>query len=210
MTRILIVDDHAVVREGLKQFLAETRDLRIAGEAASIQEALTLVRQRDWDLVLLDIALPDEHGLEGLRRIKQEKPGLPVLLFSNFTEDEYALSSLQAGAAGFLSKDSSPEQLRAAIRIAIDGGRYVGPGLAERLLSTTVPQSRSLSHERLSSREMEILLRIGKGQSLSEIGQCLHLSVKAISSYRSRILQKMELRTNAELARYVVKHRLDQ
>lgn len=210
MTRILIVDDHAVVREGLKQFLAETRDLRIAGEAASIQEALTLVRQRDWDLVLLDIALPDEHGLEGLRRIKQEKPGLPVLLFSNFTEDEYALSSLQAGAAGFLSKDSSPEQLRAAIRIAIDGGRYVGPGLAERLLSTTVPQSRSLSHERLSSREMEILLHIGKGQSLSEIGQCLHLSVKAISSYRSRILQKMELRTNAELARYVVKHRLDQ
>lgn len=210
MTRILIVDDHAVVREGLKQFLAETRDLRIAGEAASIQEALTLVRQRDWDLVLLDIALPDEHGLEGLRRIKQEKPGLPVLLFSNFTEDEYALSSLQAGAAGFLSKDSSPEQLRAAIRIAIDGGRYVGPGLAERLLSTTMPQCRSLSHERLSSREMEILLRIGKGQSLSEIGQGLHLSVKAISSYRSRILQKMELRTNAELARYVVKHRLDQ
>jgi DNA-binding NarL/FixJ family response regulator len=210
MARILIVDDHAVVREGLKRFLDETTDLRIAGEAESMREALSMVRNHDWDLVLLDIVLPDQSGLEGLKRIKREKPGLPVLVFSNFTEDEFALASLKAGAAGFLSKDSTPEQLRAAIRTVVKGGRYVGPVLAEQLLSGAAGEPKQLPHERLSARELDILLRISKGQSLTEIGKVLHRSVKTISTYRSRILQKMGMETNAELTRYVVQHKLDQ
>lgn len=210
MIRILIVDDHAVVREGLKRFLDETTDLRIAGEASSMREALVMVRQQEWDLVLLDIVLPDQSGLEGLKRIKREQPNLPVLVFSNFTEDEFALASLKAGAAGFLSKDSSPEQLRAAIRTVVGGGRYVGPVLAEQLLSGAATEPKKLPHERLSAREMDILLRISRGQSLTEIGKVLHRSVKTISTYRSRILQKMGIETNAELTRYVVQHKLDQ
>ncbi len=210
MIRILIVDDHAVVREGLKRFLDETTDLRIAGEASSMREALAMVRQQEWDLVLLDIVLPDQSGLEGLKRIKREQPNLPVLVFSNFTEDEFALASLKAGAAGFLSKDSSPEQLRAAIRTVVGGGRYVGPVLAEQLLSGAATEPKKLPHERLSAREMDILLRISRGQSLTEIGKVLHRSVKTISTYRSRILQKMGIETNAELTRYVVQHKLDQ
>lgn len=210
MARILIVDDHAVVREGLKRFLDETTDLRIAGEAESMREALAMVRGHNWDLVLLDIVLPDQSGLEGLKRIKREKPGLPVLVFSNFTEDEFALASLKAGAAGFLSKDSTPEQLRAAIRTVVKGGRYVGPVLAEQLLSGAAGESKPLPHERLSGRELDILLRISKGQSLTEIGKVLHRSVKTISTYRSRILQKMGMETNAELTRYVVQYKLDQ
>ncbi len=211
MKRILIVDDHAVVREGLKRFLDETPDLRIAGEAGSMGEALAMVRDQDWDLVLLDIVLPDQNGLEGVKRIKRVKPDLPVLVFSNFTENEFALTSLEAGASGFVGKDSSPEQLRTAIRTAISGRRYVGPVLAERLLTGVAPQQpRRLPHEQLSAREMEILLRISKGQSLTDIGKQLHLSVKTISTYRSRILQKMGMETNAELTRYVVLHKLDQ
>lgn len=209
MGDILIIDDHAVVREGLKRFLAETPDLRITGEAATMGQGMALLREQHWQLVLLDIALPDLDGLEGLKRIKREQPDLPVLVFSYFTEDEFALACLQAGAAGFLSKDSAPEQLRAAIRTAMGGGRYVGPALAEKLLAGAAPQPRSLPHERLSGREMEILLRITKGESLTDIGRDLHLSVKTISSYRARILDKLGVETNAELTRYVVKHRLD-
>ena len=208
MIRILIVDDHGVVREGVKRFLAETPDLRIAGEAANSREALAQVRSADWDLVLLDIAMPDEHGLETLKRIKREKKNLPVLIFSNFTEHEFALSSLRAGAAGYLTKDSSPEQLREAIRRVIQGGRYVGPALAEQLLAGSVPGGGGLAHQRLTSREMEVMLRIARGESLTAIGQELHLSVKTISTYRTRLLEKMSLATNADLTRYVIQHGL--
>lgn len=208
MTRILIVDDHAVVREGVKRFLDETPDLRIAGEAANSREAMAQVRGGDWDLVLLDIAMPDEHGLDTLKRIKREKKSLPVLIFSNFTEHEFALSSLRAGAAGYLSKDSSPEQLREAIRRAIRGERYVGPALAEQLLAGSVPEGAGLAHQRLSARELEVMLRIARGESLTAIGQELNLSVKTISTYRTRVLEKMDLATNADLTRYVVQHGL--
>lgn len=210
MVRILIVDDHVVVREGLKQFLAETPDMTIAGEASCAREALAMVKSGQWDLVLLDIAMPDQNGLAALKRIKREKPGLPVLIFSNFSEDEYALSSLRAGAAGYLSKDSTPEQLREAIRRLVQGGRYVGPGLAEKLLSDSVPNQEQAAHERLSRREYDILIRIAGGRSLTQIGEDLHLSVKTIGTYRKRILEKMAMGSNAELTRYVVKHRLDE
>jgi two-component system invasion response regulator UvrY len=211
MLRILIVDDHAVVRQGIKQFLAETPDLTIAGEARSGEEAFAKVHAEEWDLVLLDISIPDKNGLEVLREIKQESPDLPILIFSMFSEDEYALSSLEAGASGYLSKESAPGQIIEAIRRVAQGGRYVSPGLGEKLLSYTFPQTnRELRHQLLSKREFEILLWISRGEPLTRIGERLHLSVKTVSTYRARIMEKMGMRTNADLTRYVVTHRLDQ
>lgn len=210
MTRILIADDHAVVRQGVKQFLADTPDLAIAGEAATGREVLALVREQDWDLVLLDLNLPDLSGLEVLKRIKQDKPALPVLIFSMFSEDEHAITALNAGASGYVPKESPPEQILTAIRRATEGGRYVSPALAEKLLAGNLPAREAAPHERLSPRESEILLLLSRGVSLTRIGEQLHLSVKTVSTYRARVLEKLGLESNAELARYVVRHKLDQ
>lgn len=211
MLKILIVDDHAVVREGLKQFLGETSDLAIAGEARNGEEAFAKVRAAEWDLVLLDISMPDKNGLEVLRGIKREKPNLPILIFSMFAEDEYALPALEAGASGYLSKESAPDQIIDAIRRVAQGGRYVSPSLGEKLLSHTLPHGgRELRHQLLSKREFEILLWISRGEPLTRIGERLNLSVKTVSTYRARILEKMDVRTNADLTRYVVQHHLDQ
>ena len=193
-----------VVREGLKSFLADTPDLRIVGEASSAEEALKQVCEGEWDLVMLDISMPDQNGMTTLQQIKREKPKLPVLIFSMLSEDEYALATLKAGASGFVSKDSTPEQLRQAIRRAVRGGKYVGPDLAERLLS----EPTKLPHERLTARELEIMLRIAHGETLTQIGRELHLSVKTISTHRAHILEKMGLATNADLTRYVLTYRL--
>lgn len=208
MIRILIADDHAVVRGGVKQFLADTPDLTIAGEAASGQQTLEKVRECPWDLVLLDIALPDINGLEVLRRIKREKPDLPVLIFSMFSEDEYAVTALDAGASGYLAKDSPPDQILEAMRRVTRGGRYVSPSLAEKLLSGAIPTAKRLPHERLSRREYDVLLLVSQGLSLTHIGERLHLSVKTVSTYRTRLLDKLELKSNADLTRYVVDHKL--
>lgn len=208
--RILIADDHAVVREGLKQFLAETPGFEIGGEAGNAREALAKVREGRWDLVLLDISMPDKSGIDVLKEIKLESPHLPVLVFSMFSEDEYALSTLQWGASGFVTKGSAPEQLIEAIRRVVQGGKYVSSTLAEKLLAQTLPQRAPLAHELLSKREFEILLCISKGLPLTRIGEGLHLSVKTVSTYRSRILEKLGFSTNAELTRYVIEHRLDQ
>lgn len=209
MVRILIADDHAVVRGGLRQFLAETPDLKISGEAASGREALTLVRREAWDLVLLDITLPDVNGLEVLKRIKREKPELPVIVFSMFSEDEYASTALDAGASGYLAKESPPEEILEAIRRVTKGGRYVSPALAEKLLSGTLGPARRARHDKLSAREREVLLMLSRGTPLTEIGSRLHLSVKTVSTYRARILEKLDLKTNADLTRYVIEHKLD-
>ena len=206
----MIADDHAVVREGLKQFLAETPGFEIGGEAGNGREALAKVREGRWDLVLLDISMPDKSGIDVLKEIKLESPNLPVLVFSMFSEDEYALSTLQWGASGFLTKGSAPEQLIEAIRRVVQGGKYVSSTLAEKLLAQTLPQRAPLAHELLSKREFEILLCISKGLPLTRIGESLHLSVKTVSTYRSRILEKLGFSTNAELTRYVIEHRLDQ
>lgn len=210
VVRILIVDDHMVVREGLKNFLADTPDLRIAGEAPNAREALSRIKAEEWDLVLLDISMPDQNGLTTLQQIRQEKPDLPVLIFSMLSEEEHAFSCLEAGACGFVSKDSTPEQLREAIRRSVRGGKYVGPGLAEQLLAQQLPQRNKLPHECLTPRELDIMLRIARGETLTEIGHQLHLSVKTISTHRAHILQKMHLHTNADLTRYLVSHRLPQ
>jgi two-component system invasion response regulator UvrY len=206
--RILIVDDHMVVREGLRGFLADTPDLWITGEASTAREALSQIRVGEWDLVLLDISMPDQNGLITLKQIKRLRPDLPVLIFSMLSEKEHAIRSLEAGASGFVTKDSTPEQIREAIRRAVRGGRYVSPELAERLLTQTLPQRSKLPHERLTARELEMMLRIARGQALTQIGRELHLSVKTISTHRARVLQKMELATNADLTRYVISHGL--
>lgn len=209
MKRILIVDDHAVVRFGLRQFLADTEDLEITAEAASGAEALALVHKGEWDLVLLDMALPDLNGLEVLKRIKRVRPEMPVLIFSMFSEAEFAIPAIDAGASGYLNKDSPPHQMLTAIRTVVDGARYVSPTLAEKLLSGLASAGPRPPHEALSKREMEVLLLLSKGVSLTKIGETLFVSVKTVSTYRSRILEKLGVQSNAELTRYVMEHKLD-
>jgi two-component system invasion response regulator UvrY len=208
MKRILIVDDHAVVRGGLRQFLANTGDLEIAAEAETGADALALIPGGDWDLVLLDMSLPDINGLEVLKRIKRMCPNLPVLIFSMFSEAEFAIPALDAGASGYLNKDSPPYQILAAIRTIVDGARYVSPSLAEQLLSGVTSNSPKAPHETLSRREMEVLLLLSEGVTLTRIGDTIHVSVKTVSTYRARILQKLDLQSNAELTRYVLQHKL--
>lgn len=210
MTRILIVDDHAVVRSGLRQFLANTHGCQIAGEARTGADALAQIGTETWDLVLLDIGLPDINGIEVLRRIRHLRPELPVLIFSMYAEDEYALAAIQAGAAGYLPKDSTPEEILEAIRRAAAGGKYVSPHLAEILLAGTLPDGPRLPHELLSPRETDVMRRLSRGESLTLIADCLHLSPKTITTYRARILEKLGIHSNAELARYVVEHKLDR
>jgi two-component system, NarL family, invasion response regulator UvrY len=210
MLRIVIVDDHAVVRSGLRQFLATTEGFEVAAEAATGSEVLELVSSIDADVVLLDITLPDINGLEVLKRIKRIRSGLPVLIFSMFAEDEFALPALHAGASGYLNKDSPPAQILTAIRTVVGGGRYVSPALAERLIDGTIGAARRLPHETLSPREMAVLLLLSQGISLTRIGEQLNLSVKTISTYRSRILDKLDVQSNAEITRYVLQHNLGE
>jgi DNA-binding NarL/FixJ family response regulator len=208
MVRVVIVDDHAVVRSGLRQFLAANDDFEVTAEAATGGELLTLIGSTEADVVLLDITLPDVNGLEVLKRIKRVRPGLPVLIFSMFVEDEFALPALHAGAAGYLNKDSPPAQILTAIRTVVGGGRYISPTLAERLIDGTINGARRLPHESLSPREMSVMLLLSKGVPLTRIGEELHLSVKTISTYRARILDKLDMQSNAEITRYVLQHKL--
>ena len=209
MLRILIVDDHAVVRGGLRQFLANAVDCRIAGEAGSGQEALALVKAEAWDLLLLDIGLSDISGLEVLKRVKHDKPALPVLIFSMFAEDEYAIPALEAGANGYLPKDSAPDEILEAIRRASRGERYLSPRLAEKLLDGTVKKGRMRPHDLLSEREFSVMRLLSRGMALTAIAESLYLSPKTVSTYRARILEKLNLENNAELTRYVIEHKLD-
>ena len=209
MIKILIADDHSVVRGGLRQFLSNASDCKIAAEAGNGQEALAMLKQEPYDLVLLDIALPDLDGLEVLRRIKRESPDLPVLIFSMYPEDDYALQALNGGAAGYLMKDSEPQEILEAIRRAARGARYLSPRLAEKLLAGSVPPPTKQPHELLSAREFEVMLLTSRGTPLKDIADRLHLSPKTVSTYRARVLGKMGFSTNAELTRYVIEHKLD-
>jgi DNA-binding NarL/FixJ family response regulator len=208
MTNILIVDDHSVVRSGIRQFLASTDDLMVTAEAATGQDGLAQALQGNFDVVVLDVTLPDINGLEVLKRIRRKKPALPVLIFSMLSEDDFAIPALGSGASGYLSKDSAPENILMAIRTVAGGARYVSPFLAEKLLSGNVAIGQSLPHDTLSWREMEVLLQLSKGVSLTNIGKQLHLSVKTVSTYRARILEKLSLASNAELTRYVLEQKL--
>ena len=209
MLKILIADDHAVVRGGLRQFIADVPDCRIACEAGSGLETLALIQAEDWDLLLLDIGLPDLNGIEVLKRVKQEKPDLPVLIFSMFAEDDYAMAALEAGAAGYLPKDSPPMEILAAILRAGRGERYLSPALTEKLLAGTAHAGLKQPHDRLSRRELEVMRLLSRGMAVTAIGETLCLSPKTVSTYRARILEKLKFSSNAEVIRYVIEHKLD-
>jgi DNA-binding NarL/FixJ family response regulator len=208
MIKILIADDHPVVRRGLKQILAEERDLKAAGEAANAIELLEKVRREHWDVVLLDITMPGRGGLEVLKELRRDFPKLPVLVLSVHPEDQFGLRVLKSGAAGYLTKDSAPEELVKAVRKVCGGGKYVSPSLAEKLALHLEADSDKPPHEILSDREFQVMRLIAAGKSVSEIAKELSLSVKTISTYRTRILEKMNLKTNAELTRYAIERRL--
>ena len=208
--RVLIADDHAIVREGLKQILADTGDIVVAGDAGSGLEAIKLARTGDFDVLLLDISMPDRSGIEVLKQVRQEFPKLAVLMLSMHREDQYAIRSLKAGAAGYLNKQSAPDELVTAIRQVALGRKYISPALAQQLADQIGDDRAVAPHETLSDREYQTLTLIASGKTVSEIATELVLSVKTISMYRSRLLQKMKLRHNAELTHYAIKNNLVQ
>ena len=206
--RILIVDDHPIVRQGLKQTLTDAAEIGEIGEAATPQEALDLVRQGEWDAVILDIGLPGRGGLEVLKDIKREVPKLPVLILSMHAEDQYAVRTVRAGAAGYLTKGAATQNLIEAVRKVAAGGRYISPELADRLATElTVDADRPL-HASLSDREFDVLRSIASGHTVGDIANRLSLSVKTVSTYRAHILEKMHLKNNAELMYYVLTNHL--
>ena len=204
MIKVLIADDHAVVRRGLKQILADTPDIVAGGEAAAAQDVMRLVRDERWNVVVLDISIPSATGLELLADIRREKPDLPVLVLTAYPEDQYAVRAIRAGAAGFLTKESAPEKLIEAIRKVAGGGRWVSAELAETLASLLAGEAKGAPHERLSDREFEVMKMLASGKTVSQIADELALSVKTVSTHRTRILKKMNMKTNAELMRYAV------
>ncbi|HXQ20645.1 MAG TPA: response regulator transcription factor [Candidatus Acidoferrales bacterium] len=206
--KVLIVDDHPIVRAGLREALAAVSDIVLGGEAATAHEALRLVRAHAWDVVVLDIGLPDKSGLEVLQEIKSQRPQLPVLVLSMRPEDQLAMRVLKAGAAGYMTKESASSDLVAAIRKVYAGGKYVSPTLAEKLASALERPDDRLPHELLSDREYQVLCLIASGKTVKEVAERLHLSDNTISTYRARILDKMGMRTNAELTSYAVRNRL--
>ncbi|MES1999521.1 MAG: response regulator transcription factor [Pseudomonadota bacterium] len=206
---VLIADDHAIVREGLKQILADTDDIVVAGDAQNGQEAVQLVRKKtEAHVLLLDISMPDRSGLEVLKQVKKEKPGIAVLMLSMHREDQYALRSLKAGASGYLNKQSAPAELVIAIRMVAAGKKYITPELAQTLANQLDEDQEIPPHETLSDREYQTLTLIASGKTVSDIAAELILSVKTISMYRSRLLQKMKLKNNAELTHYAIKNQL--
>lgn len=208
MIKILVVDDHTIVREGLKQILAESPGMVVAGEASSGQEVLQKIRQQTFDLIVMDISLPDRNGLEILEQVKIISPKMPVLILSMHAEEQYATRAFKAGASGYLTKESASEQLISAIQKVAQGGKYVSPGLAEKLVFELVKDSQKPLHEILSDRELQVLCLLASGNTLTEISQTLCLSVKTVSTHRARILEKMGMRNNAELIRYAIQNRL--
>src|SRR5436305_179073 len=208
--RILIADDHAVVRRGLKQILADEFKQAHFGEAANAREALDRLRKENWDAVVLDITMPGRSGLEALKEIREEKPKLPVLVLSMHPEDQFAVRVLKSGASGYMTKESAPEELVGAIKKVLAGGRYVSAALAEKLATYLSTDTQKSPQELLSDREFQVLRLIASGKIVSEIAKELSLSVKTISTYRTRILEKMGLRNNAELMHYAMQHQLVQ
>jgi DNA-binding NarL/FixJ family response regulator len=211
MINVLLVDDHTVVRDGLRMLLERTTDIRIQAEAANVTDALHLVKTAPIDIVLLDLALPDKTGMDAIPEIQRIKPGLPVLIFSGFSEDTYAVSCLRAGAMGYLSKESDPETIRSALRIAAKKERYISSRVAARLLNDAIspPPPPKPTQKKLSAREFDIMIRISRGEGLTHIGNQLCLSNKTISAHRANILEKLGLTNNADIVKHVISQNLD-
>lgn len=206
--RVLIADDHAIIRHGLKQILSDTEDLILAGEADGGVSAMQQLRNIECDVVLMDVSMPDRNGIDTLKLIKKEFPRLPVLILSMHPEEQYAIRALRAGAAGYLSKQAAPDQLVTALRQVASGKKYVSPEVAVELANAIGEDLDRPPHEKLSDREYQTLCMIASGKTLTQIAEQLNLSVKTVSVYRARLLEKMHLRNNAELTHYGLKHGL--
>ena len=205
---ILIADDHTIVRKGIKQIIMEEFIEAVIEEVADGNEMLHKIRSEKFDIVISDISMPGRSGLESLKQVKEEFPKLPVLILSMHSEDQYAIRVLKAGASGYLTKDSAPEELVKAVKQIISTGRYISPAVADKLAENINQNSTEHLHESLSDREFEVLKMIGSGKTVSEIAQLLSLSVNTISTYRVRILEKTKLHSNSEVMHYVLENKL--
>ncbi|OHC65572.1 MAG: DNA-binding response regulator [Rhodocyclales bacterium GWA2_65_19] len=205
---VLIADDHAIVRQGLKQILSETEDLLVTGEAGDGAEALILARQQVWDVFLLDVSMPNRNGIDTLKQLKKEFPRLPVLILSMHPEEQYAVRALKAGASGYLTKQSAPELLVTAIRQVASGKKYLSPAVAQQLAEAISENTEKSPHERITDREYQVLVLISTGNTLTQVAEKLSLGVATVSTYRARLLEKMGLKSTAELIRYGLEHGL--
>lgn len=208
MIRIAVADDHAIVREGFKQILSDCPDIQVAGEAKNGKDVLDLLRKDKFDAVVLDISLPDRSGLDILKEIRKTHPALPVLILTMHAEEQYAMRVFKAGASGYLTKESAPEQLVNAVQKVASGGKYISPQLAEKLVGDLGSDSLRPPHETLSDREFQVLCYLASGKTAGQIAAELDLSVKTVSTYRTRILEKMRLSNNAELIHYAIQNGL--
>lgn len=208
MLRVLVVDDFPLFRRGVRDLVIEGFQGAKIGEANTSHEMLALLRQKPWDVAVMDISMPGMNGLDALKQVKREFPNLPVLILSMYPEEQYAVRMLKAGADGYLSKASAPEELVKAIKKVHEGGKYVSPSLGEALAFTVKPGAEQPPHELLSDREYQVLCLIGSGKTVGEIATVTNLSVTTISTYRARILEKMSMKTTAELTRYAIEHHL--
>jgi DNA-binding NarL/FixJ family response regulator len=206
--KILIADDHAVVRQGLKQILADEFRRATFGEAANAQEAIDRVWQEEWDAVVLDVTMPGRSGLEALREIRKSRPRLPVLVLSMHPEDQFAMRVLKSGASGYMTKESAPAELVGALKKVMNGGRYVSAALAEKMAAQLNTDFQRAPHERLSNREFLVMRLMASGKTVSQVAEVLALSVKTISTYRTRILEKMVMTNNAEITHYAIQNKL--
>jgi two-component system invasion response regulator UvrY len=208
MIKILVADDHTIFREGLKRILAECQDVIVADEASNGREVLDKIWNNQYDMVLLDISMPGMTGLEALKQLKNDKPRLPVLVLSMHPEEQYAVRALRAGASGYLTKESAPDELITAIRKISQGRKYITSSLAERLAFEVETDSEKPLHDILSDREYQVLRMIASGSTIKQIAKELSLSIKTVSTYRTRIMGKMKMKTNAELMHYALKHQI--
>lgn len=208
MINILVVDDHALIRKGLKQLLEDSPDLKITGEAATGAQAINMVRTQHFDLMLLDINLPDKHGIEILKQFKNEQPDLKIIVLSMYPEDQYGVRALKAGAMGYINKQSASDVLLNATRQVLSGKKYISDTLAEQLLNNLIGESQDLMHQSLSNREYQTLCLMASGKSLSDISEIMNLSPKTVSVYRGRMLAKMGFTNNAEAIHYAITHHL--
>jgi two-component system, NarL family, invasion response regulator UvrY len=208
MIKILIVDDHAVVRKGIRQILSEEKNISALGEASNSEELMSQLYENDWDIIILDITLPGKNGLDLLIEIKKRKPDIKVLILTMHTEEEIAIRALKTGASGFLNKDSVPGELISAVNKISTGGKFISSSLGEKLALLLDRDAATMPHETLSKREFEIMCLIASGNSLTDIAKELSISIKTVSTYRTRIMEKMNMKSNVELTHYAIKNKL--
>ena len=208
MINVAIVDDHAIVRTGLRQFLDELEDLRVVAEGARGRDVIDILRDNDIDVLVLDLAMPEQNGVDALAGVRARAPDLPVLILSGYPEEHYATSLLRQGAAGYLSKDCDPDEIARAIRTVAQGRKYITAGVAEQLARGLAGDDERPPHDRLSERELQVFLHLAQGETISRIAEALCLSVKTVSTFRSRVMDKLGLKTNSDLTYYALKQGL--